>query len=622
MSGKSPKIVYTLTDEAPALATYSLLPIFKRFTDPHGVAVEKCDISVAARILAQFPERLKPDQKQSDTLAELGALAKTPDGYIIKLPNVSASIPQLNEAIAELQKQGFDVPNYPQNPTNDVEKEIKARYAKVLGSAVNPVLREGNSDRRAAAPVKKYAQKNPHKLGPWSPDSKTHVAHMSEGDFYGSEQSHIAPSKGSVRIELVGKDGSVTVLKKETALIPGEVIDSSVLSRESLRAFFEREFQDAKQKDIMVSLHLKATMMKISDPIIFGHAVSVFFKDAFTKHAAALAKVGANPNNGLGDVLDKVATLPQPERGQVEQAFRDCYNSRPRVRPSLAGASLPSRLLISVRPRVAPLGMRSPESSALRIPPAPARSGHGPEHTPPGGYPALISLSSRPWDGFSEVREIAPAGLAAPRRARVPKRPAPPGLPRRRGAGAARAQQHPPPASAAGRRPGRGALPAAAVPRPATARADGSSPSRPPPSHGAPPPPSQTMLAGGGAGGDGGLAQGHHQLPRPLGRDHRRVHAPHDPRLGQDVEQGPPPRPRPDPHPLSLWLSLSLLSPPLPLPSPSPLSSSSWPRRTTSWRTPRPSSPTAATPASTRRCGPPAAPPAVPSRSRSAGRGG
>jgi isocitrate dehydrogenase len=291
MSGKGVKIVYTLTDEAPALATYSLLPIFKRFTDPNGVKVEKCDISVAARILAQFPERLKPDQKQSDTLGELGELAKTPDGYIIKLPNVSASIPQLNEAIAELQKQGFDVPNYPQNPTNDAEKEIKARYAKVLGSAVNPVLREGNSDRRAAAPVKKYAQKNPHKLGPWSPDSKSHVAHMKEGDFYSSEKSHIAASKGSVRIELVGKDGSVTVLKKETALTPGEVIDSSVMSKESLRAFFEREFQDAKSKDIMVSLHLKATMMKISDPIIFGHAVSVFFKEAFDKHGTSLAKV-------------------------------------------------------------------------------------------------------------------------------------------------------------------------------------------------------------------------------------------------------------------------------------------------------------------------------------------
>ena len=266
MSNKSPKIVYTLTDEAPALATYSLLPIFKRFTDPHGVVVEKSDISVAARILAQFSDRLKPNQRQSDTLGELGELAKTPDGYIIKLPNVSASIPQLNEAIAELQKQGFDIPNYPQNPTNDAEKEIKARYAKVLGSAVNPVLREGNSDRRAALPVKKYAQKNPHKLGPWSPDSRSHVAHMQDGDFYGSEKSHIAPAKGSVRIELVGKDGSVTVLKKETALAPGEIIDGSVLSKDALRAFFEREFQDAKKNDIMVSLHLKATMMKVPPP--------------------------------------------------------------------------------------------------------------------------------------------------------------------------------------------------------------------------------------------------------------------------------------------------------------------------------------------------------------------
>jgi len=323
-SAKSPKIVYTLTDEAPALATYSLLPIIKRFTDASGVHVEKSDISVAARILAQF-------QIEPDTLSQLGDLAKTPDGYIIKLPNVSASIPQLNEAIAELQKQGYKIPNYPQEAKTDEEKAIKAKYAKVLGSAVNPVLREGNSDRHAAAPVKKYAQKNPHKLSPWKSDSKTHIAHMGSGDFFGSEQSYVAPAAGSVKIEHVAADGSVTVLKKETALKAGEVIDASFMSAKALREFYEKEFEDAKKNDVMVSLHLKATMMKISDPILFGHAVSVFYKSAFTKHAALLKKIGANPNNGLGAVLDKVATLPAAERAVVEQDFKACYDSRPRV---------------------------------------------------------------------------------------------------------------------------------------------------------------------------------------------------------------------------------------------------------------------------------------------------
>lgn len=352
MSTKVPKIVYTMTDEAPALATYSLLPIFKRFTDPSGVKVELSDISVAARILAQFPERLKPEQRISDTLAELGALAKTPDGYIIKLPNVSASIPQLNGAIAELQKQGFDVPNFPQDAKTEEEKAIKAKYSKVLGSAVNPVLREGNSDRRAAAPVKKYAQKNPHKLMPWLKDSKTHVAHMTEGDFYGSEQSVVVKDKTKVRIELASTSGStVTVLKKETSLLPGEVIDASVMSKAALRAFYEKEFQDAKEKDVLLSLHLKATMMKISDPIMFGHAVTVFFREAFEKHKAILTKIGANPNNGLGDVLSKVAALPAAEREQVEASFKACYDKRPRLamvdsRKGITNLHVPSDIII------------------------------------------------------------------------------------------------------------------------------------------------------------------------------------------------------------------------------------------------------------------------------------
>jgi len=330
-ANKVPTIVYTLTDEAPALATYSLLPILKRFTDSQGVPVVLSDISVAARILAQFNDRLKPDQQQSDTLGELGQVAKDPNGYIIKLPNISASIPQLEEAIAELQKQGYAVPNYPANPKTDAEKDIKARYGKVLGSAVNPVLREGNSDRRAAPPVKKYAQKNPHKLGPWSSESKSHVATMSGGDFYGSEQSAIIPKATSVRIEFVDASGKTTVLKAETKILANEVIDATCMSANALKAFFEKEFTDAMEKDVMVSLHLKATMMKISDPIIFGHAVKVFFKSAFEKNAATLAKIGANANNGLGDVLAKVASLPAAERAAIEKDFADCYNSRPRV---------------------------------------------------------------------------------------------------------------------------------------------------------------------------------------------------------------------------------------------------------------------------------------------------
>jgi len=323
------KIVYTKTDEAPMLATYAFLPIIRRFTQPLGVDVELVDISVAARILAQFPERL--ETPMPDTLSELGELCKKPEANIIKLPNVSASLPQLLEAIAELQSQGFDIPNYPAKPKTDEEKDIHARYAKVLGSAVNPVLREGNSDRRVAPPVKEYAQANPKKMGAWSADCKTHVAHMDGGDFFGSEQSTTTAEAGAVRIEHVAADGTVTVLKPEVALQAGEVIDSSRMSVAALQAYLEREIEDAKSKGILLSLHLKATMMKVSDPIIFGHVVKVYFKDVFAKHADVFAEVGVNPNNGLGDVYDKIASLPEALRNEIEADIMATYESRPRL---------------------------------------------------------------------------------------------------------------------------------------------------------------------------------------------------------------------------------------------------------------------------------------------------
>jgi isocitrate dehydrogenase len=295
-----PKIVWTYTDEAPALATFALLPVVQRFCAPAGLAVETSDISVAGRIVSLFSDRLDKSQQQRDELAELGKLAKTPDANIIKLPNVSASIPQLQGAIAELQSKGYDVPDYPAAPSTPEEKEIVAKYSKVLGSAVNPVLREGNSDRRVAGPVKAYAQKRPHRLGKWDPASKTHVAHMTEGDFFSSEQSTVMESATSVRIELLPADGGATqVLKPTTSLEAGEVIDASRMSTPKLRSFFEDALGRAASQDLMVSLHLKATMMKISDPIMFGHAVSTYFKDAFEAHKDALAAAGANPNNGL-----------------------------------------------------------------------------------------------------------------------------------------------------------------------------------------------------------------------------------------------------------------------------------------------------------------------------------
>jgi len=326
---KASTIIYTITDEAPALATYSLLPIIQAFAAPAGVDVETRDISLAGRILANFPDNLTAEQKQSDALAELGELAKTPEANIIKLPNISASIPQLQAAIKELQAHGYKVPDYPADPKTDAEKEIKARYARVLGSAVNPVLREGNSDRRVAAPVKEYAKKNPHSMGKWSADSKSHVAHMSDGDFYSSEKSAVMSKDGSVRIEFVGDDGNVTVLKEKTALLAGEVIDATVMSSRALRAFFEEQMQDAKASGVLLSLHLKATMMKVSDPIMFGHAVTVYFKDVFEKHAAVFAELGVDANNGLGDVYAKIKQLPDAQREAIEADIKAVYTTRP-----------------------------------------------------------------------------------------------------------------------------------------------------------------------------------------------------------------------------------------------------------------------------------------------------
>ena len=327
----SHKIIYTMVDEAPALATYSLLPIVQAFTRAAGVTVETRDISLAGRILANFPEHLTAHQRIADELTELGALTLQPEANIIKLPNISATPPQLKAAIKELQSQGYDIPDYPDDPQNDAEKTIKARYGKVLGSAVNPVLREGNSDRRAALSVKRFAQANPHKMGAWSSDSKTHVAHMNADDFYGSEKSVTVAEAGSARIEFVGADGKTTVLKENLNLQPGEVIDACVMSRRALRAFYEQEMQDAKKQGVLLSLHLKATMMKISDPIMFGHAVTVYFKDVFDKHAAAIKELGVNVNNGLGDLYAKIAKLPDAQRAEIEADIKKTYQTRPEL---------------------------------------------------------------------------------------------------------------------------------------------------------------------------------------------------------------------------------------------------------------------------------------------------
>jgi isocitrate dehydrogenase len=326
------KIIYTYTDEAPMLATYALLPIIQRFAKPMGIQVERKDISVAGRILSQFPDYLSEEQRQTDDLAWLGDLAKTPEGNIIKLPNISASVPQLVEAIAELQAKGYKVPNYTQTPATPEEAEIKKRYGVVLGSAVNPVLREGNSDRRCAPPVKAQAMKQTKRspgMKPWNKENKTCVASMTEGDFFGSEQSYIMPHAGSVQIVLKTADGASKVLKEEVKLEVGEVIDATCLSKTKLCQFFEKEIKDCKQRNLMMSLHLKATMMKVSDPILFGHCVKVYFKDVFEKHAALFQELGVNPNNGLGDVYDKLKNKTCSTKDEVLADIQAVYKTRP-----------------------------------------------------------------------------------------------------------------------------------------------------------------------------------------------------------------------------------------------------------------------------------------------------
>jgi isocitrate dehydrogenase len=323
------KIIYTKVDEAPALATYSLLPIVQAFTKPAGITIETRDISLAGRILANFPESLKPDQRQPDDLAELGELAKTPEANIIKLPNISASVPQLKAAVKEMQAQGYALPDYPDEPRTDAERAVHAKYAKVLGSAVNPVLREGNSDRRVAASVKQYARKHPHSMGAWTSTSKTHVAHMDTGDFYANEKSVVVPKAGRLRIEFTDKAGATTALKESVAVLDNETIAATSMNCRALREFFERETRDAKAQGLLLSLHVKATMMKVSDPIIFGHAVTVYYKDVFDKHAAVFARIGVEPNNGIGDVYAKIQNLPEAERKSIEADIEAVYKSRP-----------------------------------------------------------------------------------------------------------------------------------------------------------------------------------------------------------------------------------------------------------------------------------------------------
>ena len=325
------KIIYTKTDEAPALATYSLLPIIQAYTNAAGVEVETRDISLAGRVIANFPDYLTPEQRINDALAELGELAKTPEANIIKLPNISASVPQLRAVIKELQAKGYALPEYPSEPKNDEEKAIQATYDKIKGSAVNPVLREGNSDRRAPGSVKEYARNNPHSMGAWSKDSQSYVASMNEGDFFGSEQSVTVDTATDVRIEHVATNGDVTVLKQSTPLLAGEVIDASRISASKLQAFLAAEIDAAKEKGVLFSLHMKATMMKVSDPIIFGHAVKVFYKDVFAKHGELFEELGVDVNNGLGDVYSKIQTLDDAKREEIEADIQAVYANRPAI---------------------------------------------------------------------------------------------------------------------------------------------------------------------------------------------------------------------------------------------------------------------------------------------------
>src|SRR5580765_376901 len=323
------KIIWTEIDEAPALATYSFLPIIQKFTARSGITIEMADISLSGRILANFPENLTAAQRVPDWLTQLGELAKRPEANIVKLPNISASVPQLKAAIRELQGQGYKVPDYPENPAGPAEQAIKTRYAKVLGSAVNPVLREGNSDRRAAGAVKEYAKKHPHKMGPWTPDAKAHVATMSRGDFAANEKSVTVPEATTVRIEFTDTKGAVTVLKDKIALKAGEVIDGTFMSSAELVSFIEAQIEDAKKQGVLFSIHLKATMMKVSDPIIFGYAVRTFFREVFDKHAAVFKEIGVDPNNGLGDLYAAIKRLPQAKQTEIAADIEACYVKRP-----------------------------------------------------------------------------------------------------------------------------------------------------------------------------------------------------------------------------------------------------------------------------------------------------
>ena len=329
MTTQSSKIIWTRIDEAPALATYSFLPIVQAFTRGTGVEVETSDISLAGRIIASFPERLTEAQRIPDNLTQLGELTLKPEANIIKLPNVSASVPQLNAAIKELQGKGYNLPDYPENPQTEEEKEIQARYSKVLGSAVNPVLREGNSDRRAPLSVKNFTRKNPHKLGAWLADSKAEVVFMSGGDFYGNEKSVVMDSAGELKIELVAKDGAVEVLKDKLKVSAGEIVDGTFMSQKALRAFYAEQIERAKKEGLLLSLHLKATMMKVSDPVLFGHAVSVFFADVFAKHAETFKQLGFNPNMGLGDLYAKLKSLPEAKQAEIEADIQAEYAKRP-----------------------------------------------------------------------------------------------------------------------------------------------------------------------------------------------------------------------------------------------------------------------------------------------------
>ncbi|GLQ72816.1 NADP-dependent isocitrate dehydrogenase [Vibrio penaeicida] len=329
MPTTKPTIIYTITDEAPALATYSLLPIIRAFTSSSDINVETRDISLAGRIIANFPDYLTEEQRIGDALTELGELAKTPEANIIKLPNISASVPQLQAAVKELQSKGYALPNYPEEPKTAEETAVKAVYDKIKGSAVNPVLREGNSDRRAPASVKNYAKKNPHSMGAWSADSQSHVASMSDSDFFGSEKSVTIDGATSVRIEFVGANGDIDVLKSEFPLQDKEIIDASVMNKAALVSFFEKEIEEAKEQDVLLSLHMKATMMKVSDPIIFGHAVRVYYKDVFEKYQEVFEQIGVDVNNGIGDVYAKITSLPEAQQEEIKAALQAVYATRP-----------------------------------------------------------------------------------------------------------------------------------------------------------------------------------------------------------------------------------------------------------------------------------------------------